>query len=103
MKTFNGKPVFYGIAIGMIRILKKKEKNVFRSHIDDVDKELERMANAVEETKNQLGQLYEKALREVGESGDAVANAPIASITSHKSRLLVSPVFGDVAAAFVSE
>ncbi len=39
---------------------------------DDVDKELERMANAVEETKNQLGQLYEKALREVGESGATI-------------------------------
>lgn len=39
---------------------------------DDVDKELERMANAVEETNDQLGQLYEKALREVGESGATI-------------------------------
>lgn len=72
MKTFNGKPVFHGIAIGMIQIFKKKEKNVFRSHIEDVEKELERMANAVEETNNQLGQLYEKALQEVGESGATI-------------------------------
>lgn len=72
MKTFYGKPVFGGIAIGEIRVLKKEEKNVHRSHIDDGEKELERLGRAVDETIGQLKQLYEKALQEVGESGAAI-------------------------------
>lgn len=72
METFYGKPVFYGIAIGRIQILKKEKKNVFRSHIDDVEKEIRRMEKAVLETADQLKQLYDKALLEVGESGAAI-------------------------------
>ncbi len=67
MKTFYGKPVFGGIAVGEIRVLKKEEKNVHRSHIDDGEKELKRLEKAVDETLTQLKQLYEKALKEVGE------------------------------------
>ncbi len=72
MKTYVGKPVYHGIAIGQIRILKKEKKNVHRSHIDDVEQELARMENAVEEAKEQLKGLYDKALLEVGESGAAI-------------------------------
>lgn len=72
MKTYHGKAVFHGIAIGQIQIIKKEEKNVFRSHIDDVEQEIIRMERAVEETKGQLKKLYDKALLEVGESGAAV-------------------------------
>ena len=72
MKTFYGKPVFYGIAIGRIQVLKKEKKNVFRSRVDNVEQELQRMEKAVLETKDQLRQLYEKALLEVGESGAAI-------------------------------
>lgn len=72
MKTFYGKPVFGGIAVGEIRVLKKEEKNVHRSHIDDGEKELKRLEKAVDETLTQLKQLYEKALKEVGESGAAI-------------------------------
>lgn len=72
MKTFYGKPVFGGIAVGEIRVLKKEEKNVHRSHIDDGEKELKRLEKAVDETITQLKQLYEKALKEVGESGAAI-------------------------------
>lgn len=72
MKAFNGKPVYHGIAIGQIQVLKKEKKSVFRSHIEDVEKELLRMKRAVEETAAQLKKLYEKALLEVGESGAAI-------------------------------
>ena len=72
MKTFYGKPVFGGIAVGEIRVLKKEEKNVHRSHIDNGEKELKRLEKAVDETITQLKQLYEKALKEVGESGAAI-------------------------------
>lgn len=72
MKVYQGKAVFHGIAIGQIQILKKEEKNVFRSHIDDVEQEIIRMERAVSETEEQLEKLYGKALLEVGESGAAI-------------------------------
>ena len=72
MKIYNGKAVFHGIAIGQIQILKKQEKNVVRSHIDDAEQEIERMERAVAETQEQLKALYDKALQEVGESGAAI-------------------------------
>lgn len=72
MKVYSGKAVFHGIAIGKIRILKKKETNVFRNHIEDTEQEIARMERAVAETEEQLKKLYEKALLEVGESGAAI-------------------------------
>lgn len=72
MKIFNGKSVFNGIAIGRIQLLKKEKKSVFRSHVDDVARELLRMEKAVGEAGAQLKELYEKALSEVGESGAAI-------------------------------
>lgn len=72
MKVYNGKAVFHGIAIGKIRLLKKKEKNVFRTHIDDVEQEVSRVERAVAETEEQLKKLYDKALLEVGESSAAI-------------------------------
>lgn len=72
MKIYVGKPVYRGIAIGKIQILKKEKKSVFRSRIEDVEQELARMESAVQEAARQLKQLYEKALLEVGESGAAI-------------------------------
>ena len=72
MQTYSGKPVFSGIAIGQIRILRKEEKNVFRSHVDNVEQETVRLERAVAEADDQLKKLYGKALLEVGESGAAI-------------------------------
>ena len=72
MKTYEGKSVFYGIAIGKIRLLKKEKRNVVRTHIEDVEGEIARKNKAVSETDAQLKNLYEKALQEVGEVGAAI-------------------------------
>ncbi|MDE5910538.1 MAG: phosphoenolpyruvate--protein phosphotransferase [Lachnospiraceae bacterium] len=72
MKTYVGKSVYHGIAIGQIQIFKKEKKSVYRSRIEDVQQELAKMENAVKEAKEQLKKLYEKALLEVGESGAAI-------------------------------
>ena len=72
MKTYNGKPVFGGIAIGQIQVLKKEKKKVFRGHVDDTEQEIARVERAVAETDEQLKKLYDKALLEVGESGAAI-------------------------------
>lgn len=63
----NGKSVFGGIAIGKICILKKKENLIKRYSIEDSDAEVQRFINAKEIAKEQLKELYTKALSEVGE------------------------------------
>lgn len=72
MIKIEGKSVFGGIAIGPIRILKKKDKEVIRTRIEDVEKELTRYRHASKKTEEQLEQLYEKAVIEVGEANAAI-------------------------------
>lgn len=67
MQLQNGKSVFGGVAIGKIHIYSKEESQIKREKIDDVQAELARFEVAKKTAKNQLGQLYEKALVEVGE------------------------------------
>lgn len=67
MEVLNGKSVFGGIAIGKISIYDKGDDQVKREKIDDTAAEVQRFEKAKEKAKEQLGALYEKALREVGE------------------------------------
>ena len=71
MTEFRGKPVFSGIAIGKIAILKKDDQSVKRTHVEDTAGELARVTEAKEKALGQLKALYEKAVKEVGESGSA--------------------------------
>lgn len=63
-----GKSVFGGIAIGRISVLDKPDAVVKREKIENVDQEIKRFQEASAVAKGQLGQLYEKALKEVGET-----------------------------------
>lgn len=67
MEVLNGKSVFGGIAIGKISIYDKGDDQVKREKVADVATEVRRFENAKEKAKEQLGVLYEKALKEVGE------------------------------------
>lgn len=67
MKKYNGKSAFGGIAIGKSIVYRKKEDQVRRSHITDVDAEILRVNKAKERAKEELQKLYEKAFVEVGE------------------------------------
>lgn len=67
MKVLNGKSVFGGIAIGKISIYEKGDNQVKRTKITDVAAEVMRFERARNKAKEQLGVLYEKALKEVGE------------------------------------
>lgn len=67
MEALNGKSVFGGIAIGKIKIFDKGGSVVKREKIEDVQAEIARFEGAKETAKEQLGVLYEKALKEVGE------------------------------------
>ena len=68
MVKIEGKSVFGGVAIGPIGILKKKDKKVIRSHVEQTEEEIKRYENASKEAENQLQKLYDKALDEVGEA-----------------------------------
>lgn len=72
MQTYQGKSVFGGIAIGRISVFGKEEQVVRRTKIEDADAELARYAGAKAQAFAELGQLYEKALKEVGEANAAI-------------------------------
>lgn len=72
MKTYIGKSVFGGIAIGKISVYQKKEQMIKRVKITDADAEVERYNAARQEAILQLQRLYDKALKEVGEANAAI-------------------------------
>lgn len=72
MQIYEGKSVFGGIAIGKISVYKKGEQQVKRTHIQNADQELARYEEARVLAIRQLGQLYEKALAEVGQVNAAI-------------------------------
>lgn len=72
MKVYQGKSVFGGIAIGKIQVWKKGEQQVKRYKVEDLNGEVARFQTAKDEAVEQLGALYEKALKEVGEASAAI-------------------------------
>lgn len=68
MTKFSGKGVYGAIAIGKISIFKRQELSVRRNHITDVEREKARLEAAKETAISQLEEIYEKALKEVGET-----------------------------------
>lgn len=69
MQVIQGKSIFGGIAIGPVMFFTKEQNQVKRSKIEDTEAEIARYEAAVVTAQEQLGKLYEKALKEVGESG----------------------------------
>lgn len=72
MERFLGKSVYKGVALGKIVVLSKADNQVKRTKVDDTDAEISRFEQARETAKEQLGSLYEKALKEVGEASAAI-------------------------------
>lgn len=70
--VLEGKSVFGGIAIGCLSIYNKKENQVKREKITDVEAEITRFTDAKETAKEQLKGFYEKAVKEVGEVNAAI-------------------------------
>lgn len=70
--VLEGKSVFGGIAIGRLSIYNKKENQVKREKITDVEAEITRFTDAKETAKEQLKGFYEKAVEEVGEVNAAI-------------------------------
>ena len=69
MEVFQGKAIFSGVAIGPVSFFQKEQKQVKRQKIEDAEAEIKRYEEAKAVAQQQLGELYEKALKDVGESG----------------------------------
>ena len=72
MIKFSGKSVYKGIAVGPVAVLKNNDFQVKRAKAEDVEAEIARVEEAVEKSQEQLGQLYDKAVKEVGEASAAI-------------------------------
>ena len=68
MITIQGKSVFGGVSIGKLMFYKRNEKVIKREHISDADAEWKRFEAAKGQADDQLKELYEKALEDVGEA-----------------------------------
>ena len=72
MITLSGKSVFGGVAIGKIAFYKRQEKQVRRYRVEDTEAEVARFEEAQETAIAQLGELYDKAMEDVGEANAAI-------------------------------
>lgn len=72
MKTYQGKSVYKGIAMGKVMVLGDRDLQVERYHIEDVESEIARVVAAEREAKSQIQKLYDKVLKEAGESNAAI-------------------------------
>ena len=71
-QEYKGKSVYKGIVMGPVAVLKKNDYQVKRARIEDPEADVKRVKEAVEVSKKQLGRLYDKAVREVGEASAAI-------------------------------
>lgn len=72
MKKYQGKGVYSAIAIGKISLFKKPDAAVKRIHVVDTDNEKTRFEQAKMLAVQQLREIYDKALKEVGEANAAI-------------------------------
>ncbi len=68
MIKFQGKGVYGAVASGKISVFKRQDIQVKREKIEDTEAEMERLENAKAQAIEQLQEIYEKALVEVGET-----------------------------------
>lgn len=74
MIRYAGKGVYGAVAIGKICVFKRQEVSVKRVHIEDIEAEKKRVAQAKEKSIAQLREIYDKALKEVGEANAQIFN-----------------------------
>ena len=72
MQVATGKSILNGIAIGPLRIYKKEETQTAVTSTLTPEEEYARFDAARLKAQEQLGELYDKALEEVGEDNAAI-------------------------------
>ncbi len=68
MKKFTGKGVYGAIAMGKISVFQKQDTLIQRTSVKDIEAEKARVEAAKSAAAEQLQAIYEKALKEVGET-----------------------------------
>ena len=68
MKQFTGKGVYGAVAMGKISLFKKQDTGIQRTSVTDTEAEKARVEAAKAAASEQLQAIYEKALKEVGET-----------------------------------
>ena len=68
MKKFTGKGVYGAIAMGKISVFQKQDTLIQRTSVKDTEAEKARVEAAKAAAAEQLQAIYEKALKEVGET-----------------------------------
>lgn len=71
MRSFEGKSVYKGIAMGPVVVFHKR-RAVKRKEIENPQEELKKLGDALEVSKIQLKDLYDKALAQVGKASAAI-------------------------------
>jgi phosphotransferase system enzyme I (PtsI) len=72
MHVIRGQSVSGGIVFGKVHLYQKDRKPVNRKHVENSETEINRFEAAKKQAVEQLGVLYEKAVKEVGEREAAV-------------------------------
>ena len=72
MLRLSGKTVYKGVALGKVVVLKEDDCQVKRRKVLDADTEIFRLGKAGEQARLQLQELYDKAVKEVGETSAAI-------------------------------
>ncbi len=72
MEVYEGKTIYRKLAVGKIFFYEKGNALLKRERTEDIEAQIEHFEEAKEKALQQLGALYEKALKEVGESGAAI-------------------------------
>ena len=67
MRKFCGKGVYGALAVGKATFVKCRETEICRCEVSDIGEELSRLEKGKAKAAKQLAQIYERALREVGE------------------------------------
>ena len=68
MTKYTGKGVYGAVAMGKISVFKKQDTAIKRIHTEDSEGEKKRVAKAKQAATEQLQSIYDKALREVGDT-----------------------------------
>ena len=58
MMKFSGKPVYSGIVMGNVAVLRDSREQVRRHRVEDVESEIARVQAAIQKTAEQLAELY---------------------------------------------
>lgn len=109
MTVYHGRGVYGAYSIGRIRVFSRRSAEVRRETVSDTEKELARVEAAKALAVSQLEEIYEKALREVGEVNAEIFGIHIMMLDdddyndSIKSMIMTQRVNAEYAVAVTSD